>query len=118
MPNTGENPYAPSPADEALTRGNVYIDSVELLTLESYPLQFMLSIKGNLPTPCNQLRISAGQPDATNNRIDVEVYSVANPDRMCTQVLSPFEANYPLGSFPTGKYSIWVNGEMVAEFQS
>lgn len=112
-----QSDYLPSPADGSLLRGEVYLDSVELLTLESFPLQFTLALKGSLPTPCHNLRIAVSPPDS-RNKILVDIYSVTNPDEICTQVLEPFEVNFPLGSFPTGAYSLWVNGEMVAEFQS
>lgn len=109
--------YSPSPADGALTQGEVFLESKSLATLESYPLQFMLQLKGELPTPCHQLRIAISPPDA-DNKVNVEVYSVVNPAEICIQVLAPFEIAYPLGSFPPGEYSLWVNGEMVAEFQA
>ncbi|MBL8063539.1 MAG: hypothetical protein JNK32_10995 [Anaerolineales bacterium] len=114
-PQTGD--YIPSPADGGLTRGEVFLDSTDLLTLESYPLQFNLTLKGNLPTPCHQLRIAVNPPD-TENKIVVDVYSLVNPGEVCIQVLDPFEVNYPLGSFPQGTYSLWINGEMVAEFEA
>jgi hypothetical protein len=113
----GQSDYLPSPADGSLTRSGVYLGSVDLLTLESFPLQFMLILKGNLPTPCHQLRIAVNPPDTTD-KIVVDVYSVANPDDICAQVLESFEVNYPLGSFPAGRYSLWVNGEMAVEFDS
>jgi len=87
------------------------------LTLESFPLQFTLHIVGNLPTPCNALRVAISPPDA-GNKILMDVYSVINPNRVCTQVLQPFDVNIPLGSFPQGNYSLWINGELVAEFQA
>jgi hypothetical protein len=118
MPDQSEeNPYAPLPGDANLVSGNVYIDRADLLTLESYPLQFTLSVSGNLPDPCHHLRVSVSAPDS-ENRIDVQVYSLANPETMCIQVLEPFDVNIPLGSFPTGEYELYLNGEKVAEFQS
>ena len=114
-PQTGN--FIPGPADSNLMRGEVYLDSTELLTLESFPLQFMLSLQGSLPTPCHQLRLAVSPPDA-GNRIDVAVYSVSKPDEICIQIIEAFEVNVPLGSFPEGRYTLWVNGEMVAEFQS
>lgn len=118
-PNPSEpagHDIAPKPSDVGLLRGEVYLDSTDLLTMESYPLQFMLVLGGNLPTPCHRLRAVVSPPDA-ENRINVEVYSVANPDEICIQALEGFDANIPLGSFPAGSYTLWVNGEMVAEFQ-
>ncbi len=113
------NSPEPSPTltDSNFVRSNAYLDSTELLTLESYPLQFNLSLKGNLPTPCNQLRVDVRQPDS-ENKIMVDVYSVTRVDKVCAQVLQPFEENFPLGSFPAGKYSLWVNGLLVAEFEA
>ncbi len=107
----------PTPTDSNLLRGNAYLDSVELLTLESYPLQFMLVLKGSLPTPCNQLRVDVNPPDG-ENKIIVDVYSVTQPDMVCAQVLEPFEENIPLGSFPTGHYTLWVNGGLASEFDA
>lgn len=109
--------YAPRPGDERLTCAGVYLDSTDLLVMESYPPQFMLMLKGNLPTPCHELRVVSSEPDA-ENRINLEVYSVADPDAMCIMMLQPFEQNIPLGSFASGHYTIWVNGEQAAEFDA
>jgi hypothetical protein len=107
----------PVPSDSNLVRGNVILESTDLLTLESFPLQFILVLKGGLPTPCNELRVAVSPPDS-NNKIVVDVYSVSDPNAICAQVVEPFEENFPLGSFPTGHYTLWVNGEQVAEFDS
>ena len=114
-PQTGG--FIPSPADSNLLRGNVYLDSTELLTMESYPLQFMLILRGNLPTPCHELRVAVSPPDS-QNKIVVDVYSVADPNAICVQMLQPFEVNFPLGSFPAGHYTLWVNDQQTAEFDS
>jgi len=112
-----ESPYAVQPGDEKLQAGNIYINSSELLTLESYPPQFVLSVSGDLPDPCHQLRIKVTEADS-ENRIYVSVYTLVNPDAICIQVLKPFDINIPLGSFPTGEYQLYLNGEKVADFQS
>lgn len=116
FPPPGDD-FSPTPDDADLIRGQVYLDSTELLTLESFPLQFSLQVTGNLPTPCHQLRVDVSPPDA-QNKVMVNVYSVADPEVMCIQVLEPFDTNISLGSFPAGRYTLWVNGEMVADFQS
>ncbi len=107
----------PRPADKDLRRENVYVESTDLLVMESYPLQFMLVVTGNLPTPCNQLRVEVRPPDA-ENKILVDVYSVVAPGTICIEVLQPFSENIPLGSFPAGHYTLWVNGEKAAEFDA
>ena len=109
--------YAPRAGDDALQRGNVYITSADILIMESYPLQFAVILKGNLPTPCHELRVIYDQPDA-ENKIKLEVYSVADPNAVCAQMLRPFEQNISLGSFPAGHYTVWVNDRQVGEFDA
>ena len=109
--------YLPQREDGNLTQGNVFIDRSELLIMESYPIQVALILKGSLPTSCNQLRVIA-KPQNEQNRIQVDIYSVIDPAKVCVQVLEPFEVNVGLGSFPTGHYSVWVNEEMVGEFDA
>lgn len=111
------NPFAPQPDDSKLTRGNVFIQELSLLIRESYPPQIALAISGDLPTPCHQLRAEISEPDS-DDKINVEVYTVVDPNIMCTQVLKPFTESINLGTFPSGHYSVWVNGESVGEFDS
>jgi hypothetical protein len=109
-------PWEPAPGDVNMVRGEVFIEEQDILTLESFPPQFVLRLSGSLPTPCHQLRVAASAPDE-QDRIQVEVYSLAKPDEVCIQVLEPFEANVPLGSYASGTYTVWVNGEQVGEIQ-
>jgi len=111
------NPYLPQPSDETLSRENVYIESADLLIMESYPAQIVLNLGGSLPTPCNQLRLIIAAPDANNN-IAIEAYSVIDPGIACAQVLQPFEAGIPLGSFNSGHYTVFVNGRQVGTFDT
>lgn len=112
-----KNPLDPQPGDSAWERGNVFIEESGLMIRESYPPQISLSLSGNLPTPCHQLRVQVSEPDQ-DNKINVDVYTVVDPNIMCTQVLKPFSENVNLGTFPAGHYSVWVNGESVGEFDS
>lgn len=108
--------YAPQAGDAALERGPAFVDEVELLSAESFPPQISILIRGSLPTPCNQLRVTVGQPDA-QNKLAVEVYSVVDGGRMCQQVLKAFEVSVPLGPMPaSGHYTVTVNSELTREF--
>jgi hypothetical protein len=111
------NPFSPQAEDEDLTRGNVYLGEASVVIRESFPPQISLSVSGDLPTPCNQLRAEIGAPDQ-DNKIEVELYSVINPEKACVQVLEPFEETIELGTFPAGHYTVWVNGEMIGEFDA
>ena len=106
--------FSPQPSDYQLTKGPVFIDSADILILESYPPQYRLVLKGTLPDPCHQLRVVVPQSDAQNG-IDVEVYSVVDPGSVCIQVLAPFEVSVSLDGFPAGTYDIRVNGDLVGQ---
>ena len=123
-PNTGspsEEPadmsYAPQSNDVNLSRESIFIEEMGLVIRESYPPQISLNMSGNLPTPCHALRAIVNEPDA-ENKINVEVYTVVDPNMMCTQVLKPFTQNIDLGTFPSGHYTVWVNGESAGAFDS
>ncbi|HLF74717.1 MAG TPA: hypothetical protein VI524_10245 [Anaerolineales bacterium] len=112
-----EMPFAPKPDDANLSRGTVFIHESGLLIRESFPPQIALALSGELPTPCHELRVVVQKPDG-ENKIDVEAYSVVDPEQVCIQVLQSFAENIELGTFPGGHYTVWVNGEMVGEFDS
>jgi hypothetical protein len=110
-------PEQPLLEDPNAGREPVFIEEQGLLIRESFPPQIALGLSGNLPSPCHQVRSDVSPPDA-ENRINVEVYSVVDPTMNCTQVLSPFMETIELGTFPSGHYSVWLNGELAGEFDS
>ena len=98
-------------------RGPVFIDQAELLIRESFPIQVDLLLRGSLPTPCATLRWSVAEPDE-QGRIEVEAYSSQDAALACIQVLQEFEENIPLGAYSTGSYSVWLNGELIGDFET
>jgi hypothetical protein len=116
-PDTPDKSYSPQPGDSRLLRGNVYLDNADLLVLESFPVQYRLALSGNLPDPCHQLRVDI-HVQAVDHRIEVDVYSVADPAAVCIQILKPFQASIPLDltSLSPGHYTVWANGDKVGEF--
>lgn len=98
-------------------RGPIYIDSAELLVMESFPVQISLHLVGSLPTPCHRFQAEVDGPNA-QNRIDVSVYTTVNPEMLCMQVLEPFDqsVSIPMDDAADGIYSVYVNGELVGEF--
>jgi hypothetical protein len=106
----------PTPSSEP-QQGLVYVNSTDLLIAESYPVQVSLHIAGDLPTPCHELRLQVAAPDDLN-RIFVSVWSESDPAAICVQMLEPFEVNLPIrmDGAAEGTYSVWLNGELVGEF--
>ncbi|MFQ5943379.1 MAG: hypothetical protein ACE5JF_07490 [Anaerolineales bacterium] len=106
---------ATSESPDEFEHGPIYIDEAELILLESLPVQVELIIRGALPTPCASLEWSFEPPDE-HGRIEVEAFSLQDPALDCIQVLGEMEKSLPLGSYSSGSYSVWLNGELVGEF--
>src|SRR5687768_12997691 len=91
-PPTGGPDVAPAGGEE----GPVYVDSTDILYLESWPVQVRLVVTGSFPTPCHEASWAVEQ---TADGISVRLWSVSDPDAICIDVLEPFEVSIPLGSF-------------------
>jgi hypothetical protein len=114
-----ENPYTPQTGDGTFVRDTVRFVKAEVSKMDSAPSKFGLKISFFLPTPCDQYRITVGQP-AADNRINVEVYSLMVKDKPCTLMAlsTPTEASLTLGNLAAGHYTVWVNGEKATEFDA
>jgi len=102
----------PRASDSQLKQVTVYIDGSEILLMDDKPQQIKLHVWGNLPTPCNELRTLVQDTD-DQNRIQVMVYAVTDPNVMCTQVITPFDVSFVIGEFSEGKYTVVLNGEEI-----
>jgi hypothetical protein len=111
--------YEPQAGDTNLTRDPVFLelDSSQLIIMESLPIQVMATLSGSLPDPCHRLRVAVTAAD-TDNRINLEVYSLVSSTEICTTVLEPFAASIPLGIYSGGHFSVYVNGELLGEFDA
>ena len=113
-----ENPYAPLTGDLGLQIAGVTITSVSLSErLDLTPTRVMLRIQGSMPSVCNQLRVTISLPDE-NFRIFIEAYSLVNKDIKCDAVFQQFEADILLGTYSSGRCTVWVNGGLVGDFVS
>jgi inhibitor of cysteine peptidase len=86
------------------------VDSVDVLTLESFPVQINVQVQGNLPDGCTELQ----EPlvTQTDNTFTVVLGTVRPAEAMCTQALVPYETSVPLDveGLPAGEYTVIVNG--------
>lgn len=98
------DPVAPSGRDR------VYVDSTEILLLESYPVQVQLIVRGSLPSPCHELM---WQVDDRGTVLEVALWSSADPDEVCIAVLEPFEVSIGLGSFESADIPVLLDGQPV-----
>ena len=102
--------WMPQPGDKTMTRGEVIIEESGVLPSTGDTAGYSLYLSGTLPTPCHKLRVVVSEPDV-QGQITVEVYSVADPNEMCVQVLGPFAAEVPLPAYLEGETTVVVNGQ-------
>jgi hypothetical protein len=62
------------------------------------------------------LRIVSDGPDE-NGHIEIQAYTVSDPDMMCAQVLKPFIAVVPLGEYTEGNFTVSINDVESGDFQ-
>lgn len=91
-----------------------FVESTDILLLESFPVQVVLRVNGNLPTPCHQ---AVWDVEDDGEAIHVTVATVAADEQICAQVLVPTELSIPLGTFESGARTVTLNGEEVGDFQ-
>ncbi len=96
--------------------GQVFIESADLLIMESFPIQVRVDVTGTLPTPCHGLSWVI-QDDGTT--IDITVFSIEpGPAVSCIAVEEPFQLGIDVGSFADEARTVVLNGEPVGEFTS
>jgi hypothetical protein len=120
IPSIPPSGYEPQPGDDQLKRDQVFLDAENSRVVigESQPAEIDLILNGNLSDPCHQLRVVV-TPANTNREINLDVYSLVDPKVACITVLKPFSATIPLGSyFYGGHFTVYVNGQLVGEFDA
>ena len=105
--------FTPVPEPTALTEpvfGLATVDSVQILMLESFPVQVNVQVRGELPNGCTEINDIITQTDDT--QFNVALTTVQQPDTVCTQAVVPFEEMVPLDvdGLEAGTYTVTVNG--------
>lgn len=93
------------------------IPQVELIILESFPVQVFLKLSGSV-TACSDLKINQRFKE---NRFEISVipFSTLGPDTACIAVVLPFEKIIPLQVYglPAGTYEYIVNNHYTGTFE-
>jgi hypothetical protein len=116
QPVDSTTPTTPTPApaeipDEA---DPVFVETTDILLMESFPVQVALRVTGNLPTPCHQ---AVWEVEDDGTTIAVRLASITEPDVFCAQVLEPFDISIPLGDFESGTRVVTLNGDAIGDFE-
>lgn len=90
--------------------GTAPIDSLDILILESFPVQVNVIASGNFPDGCTRLEEAMVAFDGTT--FNVSLPTARPGDAACTQALVPFDKVIPLDvlGLPAGTYTVNVNG--------
>lgn len=102
--------YSPKDTDMPSADNLAPVDEVQVNLIESLPVQASVTIRGVMPDACTKVdhfhqRVSA-------DTIYLWVYVSCPADRMCAQVLTPYEETLPLdlSELTAGEYVLDVNG--------
>jgi hypothetical protein len=101
--------FAPQAGDVTLVTGPAYVETASsevLMRTGEQPTA--LHLVGNVPNPCYEVRVVVQPPDA-QNKLMVEVYSVADAERICVEMLQPFDVTVALGTLAAGTYTVFIN---------
>lgn len=116
-PTTSETPAVTEPAPTGETiPGVAIVDSVEVVILESFPVQVNATVRGNLPDGCTTLDQII--PVRDGNTFTVSITTLRPADQVCTQALVPFEKTFALdvNGLPAGEYTVVVNTTATTTF--
>jgi hypothetical protein len=86
------------------------VDSIEILILESFPVQVNVRARGDLPDGCTS--IDTVQTTKQGTTFAINITTVRQTGDLCTEALVPFEETISLEvlGLPAGTYSVNVNG--------
>jgi inhibitor of cysteine peptidase len=103
-------PEPPGDQGGEVIAGQARVEEIEVLILESFPLQVNVVAGGNLPDGCTT--IDEIEEEREGNRFVVTITTVRPADQACTEALVPFEEVISLDvvGLPAGTYTVDVNG--------
>ncbi|WP_129598375.1 protease inhibitor I42 family protein [Methanohalophilus profundi] len=92
--------------------GTANVDNIEIMVMESFPVQVSVQAIGYLSDGCTVIDEANITTERTGNTFNVHIPTKRPKDAMCTQALVPFEINVPLDVYglEKGNYTVDVNG--------
>jgi inhibitor of cysteine peptidase len=104
----GPGEATPPPGGDVIT-GEARVSSVEILLLESFPVQVRAAIRGSLPDGCTEIDEVTQERQA--DTFYVTLTTVRPRDAMCTEAEVPFEEMVELDVYglEAGTYTVDAN---------
>jgi hypothetical protein len=93
------------------------IDTVQIVILESFPVQINVSVTGNKSVPCVEL-LTPAIARKDNLFVVVLAETLLGPAESCIAMIDPFETSFALdvSGLPAGTYTVRVNGAVDETF--
>lgn len=90
--------------------GNATVEKINLVILESFPVQVHVIASGYLPDGCTEINNIITSREG--NTLLITITTKRPADALCTQVIRPFEKTIPLDAvgLKAGIYKVVVNG--------
>jgi inhibitor of cysteine peptidase len=100
----------PEPAPGKVIKGEPAVESLDVLILESFPVQVHAVVRGSLADGCTTL--DPATTTRQGNLFRIQLTTQRPADVMCTEALVPFEEVVALdvGGLPAGEYTVDANG--------
>jgi inhibitor of cysteine peptidase len=94
--------------------GQANVESVDVLIMESFPVQASVVVSGQHPDGCTQIS-NTEQEFLDEKTIGLTVYTITPANAECIEEVVPFEENFSLDveGLPAGTYTVDVNGVTV-----
>jgi inhibitor of cysteine peptidase len=105
--NTTDNQ---EPGGEEYTYGTATVEKIQIMTLESFPVQIHVLAEGYLPDGCTE--VDKVTIEREGNTFTVKISTKRPKDAICTQEIVPFNETTPLDvqGLKSGNYTVNVNG--------
>jgi inhibitor of cysteine peptidase len=103
-----DDPVSKTPATDFLeSKQNVFVDDLQILIMESFPVQVRVIVTGNLPDGCTSI-ISSKADMIDDTTFVLSIFTERPEDMMCTMALVPFEESISLDvhGLSAGTYSV------------
>lgn len=96
--------------DEEYVYGTATVETIQVMTLESFPVQIHVVAQGYLPDSCTE--IDKIKTEREGNNFNINISTKRPKDAMCTQVIVPFNETITLDvqGLKAGNYTVNVNG--------
>jgi inhibitor of cysteine peptidase len=101
---------AAEPTSTGVIRGQAVVEEIDILILESFPVQINVVARGYLPDGCTEIdEIERTRAEQT---FQITITTVRPADAACTEALVPFEEVISLDvlGLEAGIYTVDVNG--------